>query len=177
MTAAPFAPAPAATEPDVGQLPYPGRAWPAVTPLVPRPRPGTAPLASTQGTLALQYGPDVPAPAAPAPEVLERFAIRFAHALVEVTSGVRGPQQLLRWTTESVYDDLTRRALALRRSVPADRLVRRIRPQVRSVRVFRPHERAAEVSIHVRHGGRSQAVAVRIEEIDGRWCCTAVQFG
>ncbi|HET8560043.1 MAG TPA: Rv3235 family protein [Marmoricola sp.] len=147
-----------------------------VTALVPPPRQGTIPLASTQGTLALQFD-SAPPPPAPAPEVLERFATRFAHALVEVTAGDRGPQQLLRWTSEQVYDDLTRRAQARQRTSPPDRRVRRIRPQVRSVRVFRPGPACAEVSIHVRHGQRSQAIAARIDLVNGHWCCTAVQFG
>jgi hypothetical protein len=160
-------------------VPLPHRELSRVTPLVPPPRAGQAPLASTQGTLALQFATADPAPAAPAPapEVLERFATRFAHALVEVTSGDRGPRQLLRWTSEEVYDDLTRRALALRRTAPPDRRVRRIRPQVRSVRVFRPTPTSAEVCIHVRHGRRSQAIAARIDRVGDRWCCTAVQFG
>lgn len=147
-----------------------------VTALVPRPRQGTIPLASTQGTLALQFD-TAPPPCVPAPEVLERFATRFAHVLVEVTAGDRGPQQLLRWTSQQVYDDLTRRAQEVRRSSPPDQRLRRIRPQVRSVRVFRPSPTAAEVCIHVRHGRRSQAIAARIDVVDGRWCCTAVQFG
>ena len=132
-----------------------------VTALVPGPRPGPVPLASIQGTLALRFDnvPPPPPRSAPAPEMVERFATRFAHALVEVTSGDRSPQQLLRWTSERVYDDLSRRALALQQATPNDRRVRRIRPQVRSVRVFRPSPTAAEVSIHVRHGRRSQAVA------------------
>ncbi|HET8603064.1 MAG TPA: Rv3235 family protein [Marmoricola sp.] len=159
-------------------VPVPRPAPRRVTPLVPAPRDEDVPLASTQGTLALQFGTaPVTAPAGPPPEVLERFAMRFAHALVEVTSGDRGPQQLLRWTTEEVYDDLSRRAQALQRTAPADRRVRRIRPHVRSVRVFRPHPAAVEVSIHVRHGKRSQAIAARIDRVGDRWCCTAVQFG
>ena len=159
-------------------LPVPRPPARGLTPLVPAPRSGTIPLASTQGTLALQFGAaPMSAPSGPPPEVLERFATRFAHVLVEVTSGERGPQQLLRWTTEQVYDDLARRAQALQRTTPADRRVRRIRPQVRSVRVFRPHPAAAEVCIHVRHGHRSQAIAARIDQVGSRWCCTAVQFG
>lgn len=159
-------------------VPAPNTGLARLTTLVPPPRPGPVPIASTQGTLALQFV-DSPAPTAPgpAPEVLERFATRFAHALVEVTSGDRSPQQLLRWTSERVYDDLTRRARELHRTTPSDRRVRRIRPQVRSVRVFRPTSTSAEVCIHVRHGHRSQAVAARIDHVDGHWCCTAVQFG
>lgn len=175
MTQLPVSPVPTSA---VALAPAPRTGLARVTALVPGPRPGVVPLASTQGTLALRFDSS-PAPVTPAPppEVLDRFATRFAHALVEVTSGDRSPQQLLRWTTERVYDDLTRRAQALQQATPSDRRVRRIRPHVRSVRVFRPTPTAAEISIHVRHGHRSQAVAARIDEVNGHWCCTCVQFG
>lgn len=164
------------TLPPAAMVPVPTTDRAQVTALVPAPHPGPVPLASVQGTLALRYPTPAPGPAAP-PEVLERFATRFAHALVEVTSGDRGPQQLLRWTSQRVYDDLTRRAQAVQQAVPSDRRVRRVRPQVRSVRVFRPSASAAELCIHVRTGHRSHAIAARIDDVDGRWCCTAVQFG
>ena len=108
---------------------------------------------------------------------LEAFAHRFASAVVEVIGGDRGPSQLLRWTTERVYADLQRRAALLARTTPGDRRVRRLRSQVRSVHVFCPSPEAAEISVHVRHGERSRAIAARIEHLDGRWCCTALQFG
>jgi hypothetical protein len=48
---------------------------------------------------------------------------------------------------------------------------------VRSVHLSRPYDDAAELSIHVRHGSRSRAIAARIERIEGRWRCTALEFG
>jgi hypothetical protein len=108
---------------------------------------------------------------------LEAFAHRFASAVVEVVGGDRGPSQLLRWTTERVYADLQRRTALLARTTPGDRRVRRLRSQVRSVHVFCPSPGAAEISVHVRHGERSRAIAARIELLEGRWCCTALQFG
>jgi rhodanese-related sulfurtransferase len=48
---------------------------------------------------------------------------------------------------------------------------------VRSVHVFLPSPASAEVSVHVRHGQRSRAIAARIERFDGRWTCTALEFG
>ena len=149
-----------------------------------RPAPAPVPMSSVQGTLALDYesavrstrSPDlrvVPGDAA----ALEAFAHRFASAVVEVMGGDRGPSQLLRWTTERVYADLQRRASLLARTTPGDRRVRRLRSQVRSVHLFCPSAEAAEVSVHVRHGERSRAIAARIELVEGRWCCTALQFG
>ena len=94
---------------------------------------------------------------------LEAFAHRFASAVVEVIGGDRGPSQLLRWTSEQVYADLQRRAALLARTTPGDRRVRRLRSQVRSVHLFCPSPEAAEISVHVRHGERSRAIAARIE--------------
>jgi hypothetical protein len=149
-----------------------------------RSAPAPVPMASVQGTLALDYGNSVQSTRTPELRVLpgaraelEAFAHRFASAVVEVIGGDRGPSQLLRWTTERVYADLQRRAALLARTTPGDRRVRRLRSQVRSVHVFCPSPEAAEISVHVRHGERSRAIAARIELLDGRWCCTALQFG
>ena len=149
-----------------------------------RSAPAPVPMASVQGTLALDYGSSVQSTRTPDLRVLpgaraelEAFAHRFASAVVEVIGGDRGPSQLLRWTTERVYADLQRRAALLARTTPGDRRVRRLRSQVRSVHVFCPSPEAAEISVHVRHGERSRAIAARIEHLDGRWCCTALQFG
>lgn len=142
------------------------------------------PLATVQGTLALEFPTAVRPARAPDLRVLpgrraelEAFAHRFASAVVEVVGGDRGPQQLLRWTSERVYADLQRRSALLARATPTDRRVRRLRSQVRSVHVFCPSPEAAEVSVHVRRGDRSRALAARLEVVEGRWCCTALEFG
>ena len=142
---------------------------------------------SVQGTLALEFGTSVVSHRSADPGAgwpgradraeLEAFAHRFAHAVVEVVGGDRGPAQLLRWTSEGVYADLQRRCALLTRTTPGDRRVRRLRSQVRSVHVFCPAAGAAELSVHVRHGERSRALAARIELVEGRWCCVALQFG
>ena len=136
----------------------------------PVPSPAPVPLASVQGTLALDYETRVRSTRTPDLRVLpgaraelEAFAHRFASAVVEVVGGDRGPSQLLRWTSESVYAELQRRCALLARTTPGDRRVRRLRSQIRSV--------------HVRHGERSRAIAARIELIEGRWCCTVLEFG
>jgi hypothetical protein len=48
---------------------------------------------------------------------------------------------------------------------------------VRSVHVFLPQPQSAEVSVHVRHGERSRAIAARLEHRGGRWVCTALELG
>jgi hypothetical protein len=48
---------------------------------------------------------------------------------------------------------------------------------VTSVRVSEPVDGVAEVSAVARRAGRAHAVAARLEGIDGRWRCTALQIG
>ena len=149
------------------------------------------PLASVQGTLALDLD-DLPAPAPrplqpprltlasvpddPAEEV-RVWAHRFAQAVVEVTGGDRPVTQLLRWTTARVYQDLGRRVQIMAQTRTAHQRRRAIRPQVRSVHVFQPGPGSAEVSVHVRYGHRSRALAARLERRRGAWTCTDLQLG
>jgi Family of unknown function (DUF6459) len=155
-------------------------------------RPGTdrevVPVASIQGTLALDLHRVAPAPPAPDLRVVDRqpsteqrevraWAARFAQAAVEVLGGDRPVSQLLRWTSSKVYADLDRRVRILGRTSPAPTRLRTVRPQVQSVHVCRPTPRSAEVSVHVRHGQRSRAIAARLELRHGRWTCVALQLG
>jgi len=153
------------------------------------------PVASVQGTLALDLSGLPGAP--PAPELralpgrrpddehpedrehrdVQAWAARFAQATVEVLGGDRPVTQLLRWTSAVVYYDLERRTRILARTAPAPQRLRRVRPQVRSVHVFRPGRASAEVSVHVRHGHRSRAIAARLERRQDRWQCVALQLG
>lgn len=48
---------------------------------------------------------------------------------------------------------------------------------VGAVRACEPVDGVAEVSAVARRAGRAHAVAVRLEGIDGRWRCTALQIG
>lgn len=162
------------------------------------------PVATVQGTLALDLRAYPPSPEPPelclAPtdgsttgtasgsvngttdgcaddRAVQAWSAKFAQAVLEVLGGDRPLSQLLRWTDIRVYQDLTRRVQILSRRAPATQRLRTIRPQVCSVRVFRPNLLAAEVSVHVRHGERSRALAARLELTGGRWQCTALQFG
>jgi hypothetical protein len=142
------------------------------------------PVAQTQAALAFELDDAPDQLARPGLRVvtgeereLDAFSARFAQAVVEVIGGDRGVHQLMRWTTEWVYADLMHRSHALQRTTPGDQRLRRVRATVRSVHLFRPHEDAAELSIHVRHGHRSRAIAARIERIEGRWRCSVLDFG
>lgn len=141
---------------------------------------GPAPVSSLQGTLALALGPEhlsAPRPAVDDRAAVERLVPRLCAVVVEVLGVDRGAHQLLRWTTEGVYQDIVRRITALSATAGHDQRLRRLRAQVRSVRISWPTDRAAEISVHVRHGQRSRALAARVELIDGRWLCSALQIG
>jgi hypothetical protein len=147
------------------------------------------PLAAVQGMLALDLGRvpgrtaaapalyAVPAPAPAEDAELRAWCARFAQAVVEVTGGDRPLTQLVRWTSTKVYAELGRRVqvMAQARQIGTGRRV--VRPQVRSVHLCRPTEASAEVSVHVRYGQRSRALAARLEHRDGHWTCTALVVG
>jgi Family of unknown function (DUF6459) len=180
---------PSSGSPPVRRPPAPGDTLATVTQLTgPGDRREAVPVATVQGTLALDLGPLAREPATPELRVvpgdgpaghreLQVWAARFAQATVEVLGGDRPVSQLLRWTSAPVYADLDRRVRILGRSAPRPQRTRSLRPQVRSVHVCRPAPATAEVSVHVRHGHRSRALAARLERRDGRWLCVALQLG
>ena len=155
------------------------------------------PVASVQGTLALDLNPRhaPPEPAPPdgssraladvveiAPDVrgqLERWALRYVQAAVEIVGGDRPVSQLLSWTTRTVYADLHRRATLVARAgghQPGVGRVQPVRPQVVSVHTSFVSPRAAEATARIRYGERSRALALRFERRRERWVCCAMEF-
>ena len=157
------------------------------------------PVSGVQGTLALDLQPrQDPPPTSGADgrsggDVVsiddrwrrdaEGWARRFAQATVEIVGGDRPVTQLLRWTTEEVYDDLHRRAQLVARAgahQPGQGRVQPVRPRVRSVHTCFLSREVVESSVHVRYGSRSRAIAARFElrsQPQGRrWVCTALEF-
>ena len=188
----PAAPPSAGGSAAVRRPPAPTSPRASVTPLVAAQTAAEdVPLASVQGTLALDLGraadrrasgpglrlEDEPLPAGPGEAEVRAWAGRFAQAVVEVLGGDRPVAQLLRCTTARVYQEVGRRVQILSRTAAAPQRRRTLRAQVRSVRVFQPTSRSAEVCVHVAHGMRSRALAARLEHRDGRWTCTALQIG
>jgi hypothetical protein len=114
-----------------------------------------------------------PLSALPDPRV---FAGRLVQAMLEVTVAARPLGQLVRWTTEEVYRQLARR---VRMAGHEDATSRRRRApgRVRSIHVSEPRGNLVEVCAIVQHHERATALAMRMEGVDGRWQCTAVQFG
>jgi len=153
------------------------------------------PVASVQGTLALDLSPRYappelpPARSRPVTDVvpidptqrgrLDQWVHRFVQASVEIVGGDRPASQLLRWTTGTVYADLHRRAVLVARAgghLPGAGRVQPVRPQVVSVHTSFVSPRVAEASARVRYGGRSRALAMRFEHRKDRWLCTAMEF-
>jgi hypothetical protein len=115
------------------------------------------------------------------------WAGRLVQAMIEVVSGVRPVSQLIRWTTADVYDELcVRIAQPVSSTSPLNRTTStgrrgvattRLAEVVRSIRVSEPRDGVAEVCAIVQQGPRCRAIALRLEGIDGRWQCTALQIG
>jgi hypothetical protein len=163
--------------------------------------PPAVPLASVQGTLALDLQPRQDPPALPARPMLrvagaplgadliaideplrrdlERWAGRYVQAVVEIVGGDRPVSQLLRWSTREVFENLDRRARLVARAGqhhPGTGRVQPVRPRVLGVHASFVSGRTAEVSAHVRYGERSRALALRFELQHQGWRCTAVDF-
>jgi hypothetical protein len=119
-----------------------------------------------------------PTPRADLPEPMP-WAGRLVQGILEVLSGMRPVSQLVRWTTTDVYDSICTRAEHRSRlmSEPRDITPGRLAEVVRSVHVSEPVDGVAEVCAIVQQGPRCRAVALRLEGIDGRWQCTALQIG
>jgi Family of unknown function (DUF6459) len=125
------------------------------------------------------------------------WCARFVQALIEVLAGERPAVQLMRWTSDGIFAEVNHRARLIaqaRGPVTPSQPRPRVRTQgrggsasragsaagrlaVRSVHVSEPADGVAEAAVHVQHGNRSRAIAVRIEGLDGRWRCTALELG
>jgi hypothetical protein len=126
--------------------------------------------AGDESALERVFGPQATArEALPEPRA---WAARLAQAVVEVLAGDRPATQLVRWTAEDVYDGIRRRAQTRRtQGGPSPRAA------LSSVRVCEPADGVVEACAVVRRGSRYHAVALRLQGLDGRWQCTALQLG
>ncbi len=155
--------------------------------------PAPEPMPTTDGALALQLASDPdrqsnprlrlvsredgpPDPAEELPDV-HTWTVRLVQALAEVVAGDRPIGQLIRWTDGTVYAELNRRVRLLGLTTTAGSRGSSDRAQIRSVHISQPAPRVAEVAAHIRHGGRSRALALRLEVHRDRWICTALQLG
>jgi hypothetical protein len=99
---------------------------------------------------------------------------RLTQAVVEVLAGARPAGQLSRFATLDVLDHLERLAGRLSRRNGQNRV---INPRLVSVRVSEPLDGVVEACAVVDTNPRRRALALRLEGIDGRWQCTALQLG
>jgi hypothetical protein len=145
--------------------------------------------APAQGTLALELVPSrvepalVPLPVerdddlvlphadAPLPDP-ERWAAMIGQAVVEILAGRRPPTQVVRWLDSQVYERVRRSADALKAKEGVRRAGAPVR--VRRVRLGPPAEGRVEAVVVVDDAVRCRALALRLEALDGRWLCTAL---
>lgn len=151
----------------------PHLAHPLVLPgvAVPRPplRPGPRPLPERSGRHDADFGPTYSG-RADLPDV--RRAGRRLLTLVLEAFGERRPMAQLRpITSNGLFAALSNR----RR--PSWCAEGRAPFGLGPVHVCEPVDGVAEISAVVRRNGRAHAVAARLEGIDGRWLCTALQIG
>lgn len=99
------------------------------------------------------------------------FGARLVQHLSEVTAGERPLAQLAPYLSRAVYHRLERQFAATIRGTGATGA-----GNVRSVHVCEPSDGVAELAAVVRRGSRMAAVALRLEGVDGRWQCTALQL-
>lgn len=146
-----------------------------------RPAPATAPLGPLRGLVPapLQLVPSLPATVGDEEDGPVRTPVSdlpaarpVAHALVqgllEVLAGVRPVSQLQRGTTPELFAQLEQVVHGRPRPVGA----RPVTGAVQSLHVQQRPEGVVEVCATVRRGPRMVAVALRLEGIGGRWCCT-----
>ena len=126
----------------------------------PGPRPGPRPRPLDGGTLRRRALPD------PAP-----VAHRLVTMTLEAFSGRRPFAQLQGAFTLPVFTAVSRGRRPAWCTDGTGPLL------VGAVRVAEPVEGVAEVCAVARRNGRAHAVAARLEAVDGRWRCTALQVG
>lgn len=94
-------------------------------------------------------------------------AALLTRALLEAIAGVRPVGQLAPWVSPEVLTTL--------HSLVAARTARPAPAALRRVLVSEPLPGIAEVTAVVQRGPRAEALALRLEGLDGRWVVTALQ--
>ena len=148
----------------------------------PEPRFGLSSVAADQvplplaGVSQLMLTPPV---AGVAGNPLQERAAQFMQVLVEVLTGERPARQLGAWMSPDVYDQLQRKLHAIARAPQRSRINAGTR--IVSVHVAMVSESTAEIAARMAQGGRSRALAVRLElhtNLRGlrQWRCTAMTW-
>lgn len=148
----------------------------------PEPRFGLSSVAADQVPLPLGGSSKltlVPQPAGSQGNSLQGRAAHFMQVLVEVLTGERPARQLGAWMSPDVYDQLQQRLHASSRGPQRSRV--NAGSRIVSVHVAMVSETTAEIAARMSHGGRSRALAVRLElytSLRGQrqWRCTALTW-
>ncbi|WP_144714121.1 Rv3235 family protein [Curtobacterium pusillum] len=116
-----------------------------------------------------------PLRAVPPPTDVEDAARALGLCVAEILTGAREVDSIARWITDDVHRHLQQRAaVAARARALAGRTRGRASLRAGSVIVCRPTEGVAEATVVVHTRSHARAVAMRLEERQGRWRATAV---
>nr|WP_246328612.1 Rv3235 family protein [Curtobacterium pusillum] len=111
----------------------------------------------------------------PPPTDVEDTARALGLCVAEILTGAREVDSIARWVTDDVHRHLQQRAaVAARARQLGGRSRARALLRVGSVVVCRPADGVAEATVVVHTRSHARAVAMRLEERQGRWRATAV---
>ena len=103
-----------------------------------------------------------------------RTAAIVVTAASEVLAGLRPVDHLVRWTSPSLFEALTRRAGLAARMLGRQASPRR--PRIRSVRTELTMSGACEATVLLEEGNRVRAAAARLELLRERWILTGLEM-
>jgi len=108
----------------------------------------------------------------PPPEpLLEKLAL----CVVEILSGAREVEQIARWVTDDVYQNVLKRtSIATRARRIRGRSASRPAFTIGRTLVCEPRDGVIEAVVMVNNRQRGRAVAIRLEGFDGRWRASAI---
>ena len=101
------------------------------------------------------------------------LACTVAKDALEVALGMDGIAKLNRWVTAEIRAQVAKQQSLSRRAG----YVTRGAVGIQRVRVYRVSSRAAEVSVIAREGDRLRPIAMRLEDVAGKWLTTALELG
>jgi hypothetical protein len=93
---------------------------------------------------------------------------QIAQAYIEIISGLRRPEQLARWLSESAYYDLCQRSAREHRSRQLLGVRQRPVISIRKTQLFATDSRALMAVVLVDISGVVRALSVRVEAVNGR---------
>lgn len=136
-------------------------------PLVALPAPQSAKLYLVPST----FGEDIEEDEMPIPTAsselpdLHTWTMKFIVSVIEIWAGRRQPAQLIHTCHRVIYMELLRKTGSQKEI-----------GRIRNIYQSEPLDGICESTITVRYGDRLRAVMMRLEGVDGRWLCTALEM-